>query len=158
MQKIYLLSALFVKEMVALEERQTEFLQKEAFSLPEEDPEHDDRPYQVINGIALYSIKGKMLAEGNFFTRWFGIASYDQIGHDLGQIAEDEEVEKVLIAMNTPGGSVHGISDVSDTWARLNASKPITVHTSGMLASAGVWLASNSSKIYASEVADIGSI
>lgn len=158
MQKIYLLSALYVKEMVTLEERQTEFLQKDAFTLSDEESIDDDRPYQVINGIALYSIKGKMLSEGNFFTRWFGIASYDQIGHDLGQITEDEEVEKVLIAMNTPGGAVHGISDLSDTWARLNASKPITVHTSGMLASAGVWLASNSSKIYASEVADIGSI
>ena len=158
MQKIYLLSALFIKEMTALEKRQTEFLQKEACSLSEEDQEHDERPYQVINGIALYGIKGKMLSEGNFFTRWFGIASYDQIGHDLGQMAEDEEVEKVLISMNTPGGSVHGISDLSDTWNRLNAIKPVTVHTSGMLASAGMWLASNSTKIYASEVADIGSI
>jgi len=144
--------------MTELEERQKDFLQKEAFGFNEEEPDHDDRPYQVINGIALYSIKGKMFAEGNFFTRIFGIPTYDAIGHDLGRMAEDEEVEKVLISMNTPGGSVHGISDVSDTWARLNASKPVTVHTAGMLASAGMWLASNSTKIYASEVADVGSI
>ena len=70
----------------------------------------------------------------------------------------DEEVEKVLISMSTPGGQVSGISDLSDAWGKLNSIKPITVHTNGMLASAGYWLAVHSDKIYASQVAEIGSI
>lgn len=159
MKKIYVVAVAFADEMRALEERQEAFLSdnREAFIYTEEE-DSDARPYQVINGIALYDISGKMMSKGNFFTRVFGIPTYEDIGNALGMMATDDEVKYPLISMSTPGGVVGGISDLSDSWSRLNAEKPITVHTSSFLGSAGVWLASNSDKIYASEVAEVGSI
>ncbi len=159
MKKIYAIAAMFVEEMVDLEKKQElALLEKDASCYDCEEDEQDVRPYQVLNGIALYDIKGKMLSQGNWFTRMLGIATYDDIANALSVMSQDPEVTQVLIAMNTPGGNVAGISDLSESWKRLNAEKPVTVHTSGTLASAGVWLSSNSNKIYASEVAEVGSI
>ncbi len=158
MKKIYAISALYAKEFQDLLVKEQDALSNfEAYSAYEAD-EEEDKPYQVVNGIALYSISGKMLSTGNFFTKWMGIPTYDNIADELAQIYTDESVDKVLISMSTPGGHVAGISDLSETWSKLNAEKPITVHTAGTLASGGVWLSSNSTAIYASEVAEVGSV
>jgi len=159
MKKLYAIAPLYVDDFRNLEARQEEFLSVDASSwdFTDEDQE-ENRPYEVVNGVAIYSIKGKMLAEGNFFTRIFGIPTYAEIGEVLSAMYLDEEVESVLMSISTPGGQIAGISDLSSAWRKLNAEKPVTVHTAGMLASAGVWLASNSSKIYASETAEVGSI
>ena len=158
MKKLYAINPLFSEEFRKLEEKEEEFLSKGVFEFVDEDDESDNRPYQVVNGVAMYSIRGKMAATSNFFTKVFGIPTYEDMGNALAMMYEDEEVEKVLIDFSTPGGPVSGISDLSETWKQLNAEKQITVHTSGMLASAGLWLASNSNEIYASEVAEVGSI
>lgn len=159
MHKVYLVSAAYAEMLQKIEGRQEEFLSVDAKDWVFEDQDGgEERPYQVLNGVALYDIKGPMVAESNLFTEVFGIANYPSISNTLAMMHEDEEVEKVLISMSTPGGNVSGISDVSESWARLNASKPITVHTPGSLSSAGVWLASYSDSIYASEVAEVGSV
>lgn len=159
MRKIYGIMSLYAEEMDKLEAKEAEFLlNRESYAAPWDEEEDDTRPYQVINGTALYDIKGKILSTSNIFTRIFGIPTYESIAEDFSQMAQDDEVDRVLLSMDTPGGSVSGISDMSDVWRRLNAEKPITVHTSGMLASAGIWLASNADKIYASETADVGSV
>lgn len=160
MKKLYCVAANYAEEMRLLEEQQHKFLlERESYSISS-DKEDDsvDRPYQVINGIALYSIQGKMLSSSNLFTDFFGIATYDGISDALSMMAHDDEVTQILASVDTPGGSVSGISDVAEAWSRVNAIKPITVHTPGMLASAGMWLTSGSSKIFASETADVGSI
>lgn len=162
MNKFYAICSTHMEEIVALEARQDKFLSEVTpelkASLHGDDDEGYDKPYQVVSGIALFDISGKMLAKGNMFTRWLGIPTYDSIGDAFAQMSQDPEVKKVLISMGTPGGHVAGISDLSDSWRRLNATKPITVHTSSMLASAGIWLSSNSTSIFASEVAEVGSI
>ena len=159
MHKIYSISSIYAEEMRLLEEQQHKFLlERESYSGMSEDDDSEDKPYKVINGIALYSIEGKMLSSGNFFTEFFGIATYTGISDALSMMAQDDSVTQILASVDTPGGSVSGISDVSEAWARVNAIKPITVHTPGMLASGGVWLTAASDKIYASETADVGSI
>jgi len=160
MNKLYCVAAIYAEEMRLLEEQQHKFLlERESYSVSSNEKDDSvDRPYQVINGIALYSIQGKMLSSSNLFTDFFGIATYDGISDALSMMAHDDEVTQILASVDTPGGSVSGISDVAEAWSRVNAIKPITVHTPGMLASAGVWLTSGSTKIFASETADVGSI
>lgn len=159
MKKIYAISPMFSEEFRKLEERETEFLSVEASDWDFNDETEGDKPYQVLNGTALYAINGKMLPSSNFFTQVFGITTYEDIGNDFAAMAVDEEVNNILISMSTPGGAVAGISDLTESWKQLDAVKPITTHTAGMIASAGLWLASNSSGgIFASEVAEVGSI
>lgn len=163
MFKTYLVSSVHLEEFKTLEEKMTLALQSpETYASYLDDEENDDqgenKPYQIVNGIALYSIKGGMRASGNWFTKWLGIPTYDDIGSTLAAMYQDEAVSQILISMDTPGGQAAGVADLSDTWQRVNKEKPITVHSPGMLASAGIWLASNSTNIYASEDADVGSI
>ena len=161
MNKIYAVDSLYLKTFLELEAK----IEKAYIEL---DPTISERyssggrdehkSYKTISGIALYSIDGPMIAKGNWASQWFGIMDYETISNDLAMMAHDPEVKEILISMSTPGGTVAGISDVSDAWKRTNQKKPITVHTSGSIASAGLWLACHSTKIYASPSGKVGSL
>lgn len=168
MLKIYAIAPSHIPEYIALEKKvqdtmldmkaKQDFEASEGMAVAGGKQHRDDRPYQVVDGLALYSIDGMIMAKSNWVTRWLGIASYEDIASSFAMMYQDDEVEKVLISASGPGGLVSGLSDVSDTWTRLNGKKPITVHTSGNIASAYMWLTCHSTKIYASETANVGSI
>lgn len=166
MNKIYAVLGSFLPQYVKLEENIYEAQQNpETYaSIKASCDDCDDmdgggrKPYKVISGIALYAIDGPMIPKGSWFSKWLGIADYETISNALAMMAHDPQVENILIAMNTPGGAVSGISDVAYNWKRANAKKPITTHTSGNIASAGLWLASHSKKIYASPSGNVGSL
>ena len=133
-------------------------LEKGAFSDIDENEEGEKKPYDVVDGLAVYSVRGPMLAEANWYTRWMNVPTYSEMRSVFAQMAMDEGVEQVYLSVSTPGGLVSGLADASQALDDLNKVKPVTVHTHGMLASAGVWLFFGASRVYASETADIGSI
>jgi len=73
---------------------------------------------------------------------------------------KDDRVKGILLHMNTPGG---GVIESDDIYRALEAYKekykvPIYVYVDGLCASGGMYIASASSKIYASPVSIIGSV
>ena len=133
-------------------------LDKKAFTGIDEDDVEEKKPYDVVDGLAIYSVRGPMLAEESWYTGFMNIPTYSGLRSVFAQMAGDEEVKQVYLSVSTPGGLVSGIADASQALDDLNKEKPVTVHTHGMLASAGVWLFSGANRIYASETAEIGSI
>lgn len=117
-----------------------------------------EKNYQVIDGIALFSITGAMVAHRDWYTEAFELPSYPDIQDTLAEIKMDSTVKAVLVKVDTPGGSVSGISEVATAWAELNKDKPVTVFCPGALLSAGVWLTAASSDITLSETAVAGSV
>jgi len=133
------------------------FMERADILMQPEDMNEPERPYTVINGVALYKISGAMFSEVHGWRKKY-VVGYNVLSDVFAQMQADEEVEKVLLMVDTPGGAVAGISDVTAAFDRLNAAKPVTVHTKRMLASAGVWIFSGASEIVASETAKVGSV
>lgn len=89
----------------------------------------------------------------------FGGTGYLQIINAINQISENEEIKKVELLMNTPGGEVLGVDNVFQAVKDLSEKKEVTAINQGMIASAGYWIASATGKIISeSPVNLIGSV
>lgn len=65
-------------------------------------------------------------------------------------------VERILLDMNTPGGSVCGVPEFASMVRA--SSKPVYAFTSELCASAGYWIASQARAVYATPSSSVGSI
>lgn len=84
--------------------------------------------------------------------------SIEQIRTDLRAALEDEDAHSIMLAIDSPGGSVDGIVDMADEIRAARKQKRIEAHVSGMAASAAYWLAAQSDRIYATRGSSVGSI
>lgn len=79
------------------------------------------------------------------------------VERDLAK-ASNPAVSRVILDIDSPGGSVAGVPELA---ARIKAAadaKPVFAFTDGMMCSAAYWLASQADAIYATKTADVGSI
>lgn len=111
---------------------------------------------EIEDGIAYIPIGGVLARKVSAFERGSGVVDYGDIREEL-QIAEDDDsVVAIVLDMDTPGGTVAGCIETADVLAGI--SKPVVAYTSGSIASAGYWLASQCDKIVMTRGAQIGSI
>lgn len=82
----------------------------------------------------------------NTFTSWLETAIYSPA------------VSKIILDIDSPGGSVYGIAEAAALIRRGRALKPIYAVANPMAASAAYWIASAATRFYATPSGDVGSI
>ena len=88
-----------------------------------------------------------------------GGTSTIQLRRDLRQAASDPNVSGILLAIDSPGGTVSGIGDLAADVKSARKQKPVWSHIDDLGASAAYWLASQSDAVFAnSPTALVGSI
>jgi protease-4 len=114
---------------------------------------------QNIGGVGLISIRGAMLAGvGPAIADAFGVTDTQHLARQLIAAAGDDRVESVVIRVNSPGGSVEGLTDVADAMAVLTEQKPVAAVIDGMGASAAYYSVAGAHSIYAGRMDLVGSI
>lgn len=102
--------------------------------------------------IGILPIKGVITK--NDFCGEMGTVSYDR---QLQEFINDDSIGAIILDIDTPGGETSYLENLATTIK--NSPKPILTHVCGMCCSAGYYIASNSTAIYASAKSDyIGSI
>ena len=114
--------------------------------------------YQVVDGIAIVPIQGVLDNKVSQTMRMSGAMGLDDIEHMLVQAIEDDEVEGIMLDVDSPGGSVTGIPELAKKIRATKAQKPVAAFTDSIAASAAYWLMAPADVIYASESAKVGSI
>lgn len=76
----------------------------------------------------------------------------------LRQALADDAVKSILLAVDSPGGSIDGVQALADEIHAARGVKPIVAHADGMAASAAYWLASQADKVLATSDSAVGSI
>jgi signal peptide peptidase SppA len=110
-------------------------------------------------GVAVLPIEGVIAAKANLFTRISGGASAQMLTQQVQSMRADSRVRSVIIALDTPGGSVFGIPELAGEIRALASEKPVVAVSTGMMASAGYWIGSAANAVFASGTTDvIGSI
>lgn len=84
--------------------------------------------------------------------------SVEQIRNDLAAALADPEAHSVMLAIDSPGGSVDGLVEIADEIRAARDAKPLVAHVAGLGASAAYWIASQASRIYATRASEVGSI
>ena len=78
---------------------------------------------------------------------------------EIRKAAADPEVSAILLAIDSPGGSVAGTADLANEIAAANKKKPVWAYAADLCASAAYWCASQAERIYANDAtALVGSI
>jgi signal peptide peptidase SppA len=108
---------------------------------------------------AVVEIDGPVVQGEAGFLRLFGVVGYADIAKAAIEAAQHKDTKSMLYHINSPGGDVAGIVDMTATLETLSRLKPSRVHTSELMASAGYWMASAiKGEMSAGPTAIVGSI
>lgn len=120
---------------------------------------NEQRPYEVVDGVAIISASGVIAKKMNLFQQISGGISTEKLTADFKNALSDPSVNAIVLVLDSPGGSVDGIFELTDLIYSARDVKTILSVAYGTAASAAYLLASAASQIYASDVATIvGSI
>jgi signal peptide peptidase SppA len=113
----------------------------------------------VEDGIGIVSIAGPLMKRPDFFSRvLLGATDMDEISEALAEARDRADVQAVLLAMDSPGGTVNGTPELAALVATISTAKYVYAFTDGQMCSAAYWIASQADAIYATPSARVGSI
>jgi len=116
--------------------------------------------YEVINGVAHIPIYGIIAKRSNMVTAISHPrgTSVEQIQKDFLSALNDPAVNTILLDVDSPGGSVGGVSELSDMIFEARGKKSIIAFANGQMDSAAYWIGSAAEKIFAAKSSEVGSI
>jgi len=117
-------------------------------------------PFTNRGGVAVIPIKGVILKDVPWLYDLFGInaTSTRRVAASVCAALADTDVASILLAVDSPGGTVAGVQELADIIFEARDAKPLNAHIEDLGASAAYWLASQASHIAANETAAVGGI
>jgi len=114
------------------------------------------RTAMLRDGVATIPILGPIFPRANLVTSSAGGTSLDTLMRDFRIAQASQQVDSILLLVDSPGGVVSGLGEAAD--AIRNSAKPVTAFVTGMAASAAYWLASQAREIVVDRTAMVGGI
>jgi len=119
----------------------------------------EERPYLLTDsGIGIISISGTLMKKASWFGALSGVMSYSSISAALDYAKDDNECNAILLDINSPGGSTHGMFDLIDQIYGMRGSKPIFAIANDLATSAAYGIGSAADKLYVTRTGGVGSI
>jgi signal peptide peptidase SppA len=111
-------------------------------------------------GIAVLPLYGVVTQRGNMVddVSGPGSVSTQQFASALRQALLDDSVSQILIDIDSPGGSVYGVSELADEIASARVQKPVVAIANSLAASAAYWIGCSASEFYVTPGGEVRSI
>lgn len=101
-------------------------------------------------------IDGPIIPRSSGFSDISGLTSIDTLINEFSALEANAEISKILLVIDSPGGSVTGLSDLVQVIR--DSKKEVEAINLGLMASAAYWIGSAANKIYSADTGLIGSI
>lgn len=108
--------------------------------------------------VAVIPIYGGITHRPDLWSVLFGGSTVQGIRKAFRQALADETVSSIVFDMDTPGGTVDGITEFAAEIFGARGIKPMVAQVNTMTASAGLWLAAQADEIAVTPSGEIGSI
>ncbi len=121
----------------------------------------DHRPASAApSSTAVIAVTGALTKRGGFLADMMGYSSYAGIRSALAHAIADSAIDKILLLVDSPGGSAAGCLECASDIVAASRRKNVTawIAEGGMCCSAAYWLVSGANQIIASPSSEIGSI
>lgn len=128
------------------------------FSQEKEAKAGNNSIFSKANKVAVLPLQGLIVQKESWITKYGLGTSTETFGAWLDYALADNSIGRIIIDINSPGGSVYGVQELSDKIRNARGKKPIIAVANSLMASAAYWIGSAADRIYASPSADIGSI
>ena len=109
---------------------------------------NEPKPYEVIDGVAVLPVEGVMAKRANMFMQISGGISMEIAARDLQNAVDDPSVHSIILAIDSPGGTVDGTQTFANAITAARAFKPVVALASGTMASAAYWAGSAAQAVY----------
>lgn len=114
--------------------------------------------YQLVGQAAVVPIMGTVAKRMNMMSSISGGASIEFVGAQIRQAVNDPSVRKVILQIDSPGGSVYGVQELADEIYAMRSAKPIIAVADDLAASAAYWIGSAASEFVVTPSGEVGSI
>ncbi len=109
-------------------------------------------------GIKVIPIHGILTKNSEAFDDILGMTSYEKIREEIEEALIDEEVETIILDIDSPGGEVNGLFDLSDFIYEARTKKRIVAIANDDAYSAAYAIASSAEKVLVTRTSGVGSI
>lgn len=118
---------------------------------------NEPQGYQVQDGVAVLPLEGVIAKRANLFSQISGGVSTELVGRDFKAALADPAVHSIILAIDSPGGTVDGTISLADLVGA--SDKPVVALASGTMASAAYWIGSAAQAVYITDATTVvGSI
>lgn len=117
---------------------------------------YESKPFHFIDGIAIIPVMGTLVHKLSYSSSW--ATGYNVIVGMFDAANADPDVEGILLAINSPGGTVAGCFDATDHIAQNKGDKPVWAIYDDMACSGAMCIASVADKRLTTQTAISGSV
>ena len=119
---------------------------------------NDDAVRAGAGGVTVLPLFGTIFPRANLMTESSGATSAASFGKTFAGAMADTNVGAVVLDINSPGGAVSGIDELSSEIAKARGTKPIIAVANHLAASAAYWIATAADEVVMTPSAEVGSI
>lgn len=123
-------------------------------------PEAAARPAPALSGnVAVVPVSGVIFPRGGgLWADLFGGTSAERLTLAVQQAAADTNVSAIVLDVNSPGGSVAGVTEAAAAVRAASAQKPVVAIANHLAASAAYWIAAQAGELWVTPSGEVGSI
>ncbi|MCS4509142.1 S49 family peptidase [Xylophilus ampelinus] len=110
---------------------------------------NEQQAYKLRDGgVAVFGIDGVLAPKMNLFMEISGGMSMQMMRQQIESAGADPRVRALVLAIDSPGGSVHGTPELAATIREIAGIKPVVTLASATMASAGYWIGAAANAVY----------
>lgn len=97
-------------------------------------------------------------AMGDLSSMLFGGATTEGIGADLDAMLADDSISKIVLDIDSPGGSTNGVTELANKIISSRGQKPIIAAVNSLAGSAAYWIAAACDQVFVTPSGSVGAI
>ena len=108
--------------------------------------------------IAVMPLFGSIVPRASLMTEVSGLASAEGFGKKFQAALADSNVSGIVIDINSPGGAVPGMEELSTDIYKARGQKPVVAIANHLAASAAYWIGTAADELWVTPSGEVGSI
>lgn len=113
---------------------------------------------EMRDGVALIKVRGVVSRYASWMHDICGGTSTEALAKALSASIEDPKVSAVVLWVDSPGGQVNGLNELSEMIYQARDRKKLVAYVGGAACSAAYWMASACSEVVIDATAELGSV
>lgn len=113
---------------------------------------------RVVGNIAVLPLFGTIFPRANMMTNVSGATSAEMFGKQFDALMKDPDIGAIVLDVDSPGGQVSGIEELSTKIYEARGPKPIIAVANHTMASAAYWIGTAADEVVITPSGEVGSI
>jgi signal peptide peptidase SppA len=115
-------------------------------------------PGRRVATVAVLPLFGTIFPRANLMTDMSGATSAERFGAQLSELVNDPGVSAIVLDVDSPGGQVSGVPELSKAIYDARGKKPIVAVANHLMASAAYWIGTAADELVVTPSGEVGSI